>query len=57
MESTALTGPVQWSTYLLSLEVVHETVVLHAGPALLPALAQLRRLEAENVSAADGRVT
>jgi len=39
--------------YLLSLEVVEEAVVFHFGPTLLPRLAQLHRLESENVSAAD----
>jgi len=42
---------------LLSLEVVHESVVLHLGPTQLPRLTQLCRLQAKNMSAADRRVT
>ena len=43
--------------YLFSLKVVHEAVMFHFGPTLLPVLAKLIRFEAEDVSGADGRVT
>ena len=50
-------GLIELDPYLLSLEVVHESVVLHLGPTQLPRLTQLCRLQAKNMSAADRRVT